>query len=130
MEKLYNDLTTVVTVNTWSLFKRSGKPKMAIRYDETDKNSLYMHQIVLNTRHMGYYDKIYLYMPFEDYIKFIFKNWKYRKIYGYCFTSKDKYIVEQGRLLNDALKAFEVEDYEIFEKIYDEFFGEGSKQNV
>ena len=52
MEKLYNDLTTVVTVNTWSLFKRSGKPKIAIRYDETDKVSLYMHRIVLNTRHM------------------------------------------------------------------------------
>ena len=127
MEKLYNDLTTVVTVNTWSLFRRSGKPKIAIRYDETDKVSLYMHRIVLNTRHMGYYCKIYLYMPFKDYLKFIFKNWKFRRIYGYCFTLKDKYMVEQGRLLNDAREAYGVEDHEIFEKIYDEFFGEGSK---
>lgn len=127
---VYDKITTTVTLNTWSLFKRSGKNKIALEYDALSKEDNYLLNLVYATRHLGHYTKVYLKMPFADYLVYAFANRKFKKTFGYCFLKRNKYMIEKKKLLEDARIAYKVDDGKIYEKIYDEFFGKDEQKNV
>lgn len=126
---LYDKITTTITINIWSLFKRSGKKKFAIEYNANSKEDNYLLNLAFATRNLGDFTKIYLKMPFAEYFKYFIANRKFKRAFGYCFTTKNKYLIEKEKLLNDARVAYEIDDTKIYEKIYDEFFGK-EEENV
>jgi hypothetical protein len=127
---LYDKITTTVTLNIWSLFKRSGKNKLAIEYDVYNKEDNYLLNLIYATRHLGLYPKIYLKMPFFEYLVYAFANRKFKKTFGYCWIKRNKYFVEKKKLLEDARIAYGIENEKIYEEIYDEFFGKDEQENV
>ena len=127
---IYDKITTTIVINTWSLFTRSGKKKLCFEYEVNNKEDEYLLALLFSTRHIGKYTKIYLDMPFMDYIKYRLANWKCRKVFGYSLIKKNKYVVEKKRLLEDARIAYGIKDEKIYEKIYDEFFGKDELENV
>lgn len=126
---LYDKITTTITINIWSLFKRSEKKKIALEYDMQNKEDNYLLNLAFATRNLGDFTKIYLKMPFAEYIKYFIANRKFKRAFGYCFTTKNKYLIEKAKLLEDARVAYKIDDTQIYEKIYDEFFGK-EKDNV
>lgn len=127
---IYDKITTTIVINTWSLFTRSGKKKLCFEYEVNNKEDEYLLALLFSTRHIGKYTKIYLDMPFMDYIKYRLANWKCRKVFDYSLTKKNKYMVEKRKLLEDARIAYGIKDEKIYEKIYDEFFGKDELENV
>lgn len=126
---LYDKITTTVTLNIWSLFKRSGKNKLAIEYDVHNKEDNYLLNLIYGTRQLGLYPKIHLKMPLFEYLVYAFANRKFKRTFGYCWIKRNKYMVEKKKLLEDARIAYEIKDEKIYEKIYDEFFGK-EEENV
>jgi hypothetical protein len=127
---LYDKITTTITINIWSLFKRSDKRKIAIEYDPLNKEDNYLLNLIYGTRHLGLYPKVHLKMPFCDYLVYALANKKFKKTFGYCFTTKNKFMLPKKSLLDDARVAYQIEDENIYEKIYDEFFGKEEEENV
>ena len=127
---IYDKITTTIVINTWSLFTRSGKKKLCFEYEVNNKEDEYLLALIYSTRHIGKYIKIYLDMPFLDYIKYRLANWKCRKVFSYSWTRKNKYVVEKKKLLEDARIAYGIENEKIYEEIYDEFFGKDELENV
>ena len=127
---IYDKITTTIVINTWSLFTRSGKKKLCFEYEVNNKEDEYLLALIYSTRHIGKYTKIYLDMPFMDYIKDRLANWKCRKVFSYLCTRKNKYVVEKKKLLEDARIAYGIENEKIYEEIYDEFFGKDELENV
>jgi hypothetical protein len=124
---LYDKITTTITLNIWSLFKRSGKKKLAIEYDVHNKEDNYLLNLIYGTRQLGLYPKIYLKMSFFEYLIYAFANRKFKRTFGYCWIKRNKYMVEKKKLLEDARIAYEVDNENIYEDIYDEFFGKEEK---
>ena len=126
---LYDKITTTLAINMWSLSKHSGKKKIAIEYDDSSKEDKCLLKLLYVTRHFGHYPKIYLKMPFFEYLKYAYENRKFKRTFGYCFNKKNKYIIEKEKLITDVKKAYEVNDDKIIEKIYDEFYGKEEVEN-
>ena len=124
---LYDKITTTVTLNIWSLFKRSGKNKLAIEYDVHNKEDNYLLNLIYGTRQLGLYPKIYLKMSFFEYLIYAYANRKFKRTFGYCWIKRNKYMVEKKKLLEDARVAYEIDNEKIYEDIYDEFFGKEEK---
>lgn len=127
---IYDKITTTIVINTWSLFNRSGKHKLCVEYDYQNKEDNYLLNLIYSSRCLGLFTKIYLDMPFIDYIKYRLANWKCRRVFTLSLTRKNKYVLEKKKLLEDARLAYEIEDEKIYEKIYDEFFIERNEENV
>ena len=127
---LYDKITTTVTLNIWTLFRRSEKTKICLEYDIMNKEDNFLLSILFATRSLGNFTKVYLKMPFFKYLAYAFVNRKYKKVFAYSWTDKNKYMVEKERLLGDVKTAYEVNDDKIIEKIYDEFYGKEDKGNV
>ena len=127
---IYDKITTTIVINTWSLFRHSGKNKLCLEYDYQNKEDNYLLNLIYSSRCIGQFVKIYLDMPFMDYIKYRIANWKCRRVFTYSLTKKNKYVVEKKRLLEDARIAYGIENEKIFEEIYDEFYGKDEQENV
>lgn len=127
---IYDKITTTIVINTWDLFRRFGKNKLCLEYDYQSKEDNYLLNLIYSSRCIGQFTKIYLDMPFMDYIKYRIANWKCRRVFAYSLTKKNKYMVEKKKLLEDAKIAYGIEDEKIYEKIYDEFFGKDELENV
>lgn len=127
---IYDKITTTIVINTWSLFNRSGKHKLCVEYDYQNKEDNYLLNLIYSSRCLGLFTKIYLDMPFIDYIKYRLANWKCRRVFTLSLTRKNKYVLEKKKLLEDARLAYKIEDEKIYEKIYDEFFIERNEENV
>ena len=119
---LYDNITTTITLNIWGLFRRSGKKKICLEYDNKNLEDEYLLNLVFATRSLGAYTKVYLKMPLMDYIRFRIANRKFRKTYALSLFNRNKYIIEKERLLNDARIAYGVDDVDIYKKICNEFF--------
>ena len=127
---LYDKITTTVTLNIWTLFRRSDNKKICLEYDVMNKEDNFLLNILYATRSLGNFTKIYLKMPFSKYLAYAFANRKYRKVFAYSWTNKNKFVIDKKMLLDDVKKAYEVEDDKIIEKIYDEFYGKEDQGNV
>lgn len=127
---IYDQITTTITINLWSLFKRSKKKSLALEYDAINDEDNYLLNLAFSARQFGQFEKIYLKMPLKDYFKYKFSHWKNRSAYGYCLVTKNKYLLEKEKLLKDARNAYKIEDKDIYKKIYQEYFGKENGKNV